>query len=155
ELRTPLTPILMSASAMAEDPPSGEELRRALEMIQNNVELEARLIDDLLDVARINSGRLSLDLQVTDVHAVIRQALEVCCGELAAAGLRLDLGLEADERRAFADPARLQQVFWNLIKNAIKFTPRGGTIAIRTRNEPAEAEGPHLSSLIVEVADTG
>ncbi len=147
ELRTPLTPVLAEVSAMLDDPATPESVRPTLEMTRRNVELEARLIDDLLDLNRIVQGKLRLDRKVVDAHRLIREALEICRSGVEAARLRVELSLVATRHHIHADAARLQQVTWNLIKNAVKFTPEGGFIAIRTRDEG--------DRLIVEVADTG
>ena len=148
ELRTPLNPILLTTSAMLDRAPDPSEVRPALEMIRRNVELEVRLIDDLLDVMRIIRGKMPLHWQVADAHALILQATEICRGDAAEKGLALEPRLHAERHHVQADPARLQQVFWNLIKNAVKFTPPGGKVAIRTRGD-----GDGL--LVVEVSDTG
>jgi PAS domain S-box-containing protein len=159
ELRTPLTPALLTVAALLEEPEAAGELRPALEMVRRNIESEARLIDDLLDVVRATRGRLSLELRRVDVHAVLRQALATCRPEIEAAGLALGLELSAPEHHATADPDRLQQVFWNLIKNAAKFTPRGGSLVIRSHNEDASSPGPDTAPgagrLVIEVADDG
>ncbi|WP_435017285.1 ATP-binding protein [Tundrisphaera sp. TA3] len=154
ELRTPLNPILLAVSAMLEKSNPPAELRSLLVMIRRNVELEARLIDDLLDVMGILRGKMALQWGIADAHNLIGEALTICHGEIAEAGLRVILDLEARERTVNADPARLQQVFWNLIKNAVKFTPAGGTIRISTRNEHGEP-GKAPGFLAIEVADTG
>jgi PAS domain S-box-containing protein len=155
ELRTPLTPVLLTVSAMLDKTPIAADFRQSLEMIRRNIELEARLIDDLLDVARASCGRMSLDFKVVDAHDVIHEALTVCGSEIHAAEIRLILDLAAAEHHVNADPARLQQVFWNFIKNAVKFTPQGGWLAIRTRNEEGSPNGSGGSRLIIEVADSG
>src|SRR5262249_30746226 len=142
ELRTPLTPVLLMATAMLEDPSTPSEIRSMLELTRRNVELEARLIDDLLDITRISRGKLVLNREVVDAHALIQQALEICRADLRANELQLEIDLAAAEHHVDADPARLQQVFWNLIKNAVKFTPRGGSLSIRSSNsEAAQADG--------------
>jgi PAS domain S-box-containing protein len=151
ELRTPLNPILLAASSMLERPTEPGEIRPTLEMIRQNVNLQARLIDDLLDVMRIVRGKMPLHWEVADGHRLIDQAVQVCRSEVLGKRLRLASDLAADQRHINADPARLQQVFWNLIKNAVKFTPEGGSIAVRTRNEPGD-EGDRL---VIEVSDTG
>jgi PAS domain S-box-containing protein len=159
ELRTPLTPALVGVTALLDDPDLPDELRLVLEATHRNVALEGRLIDDLLDVTRIAQGKLRLERSVVEVHGLIRQAVEICRDETAAAGVRLDCELNASERYVEGDPARVQQVLWNLIKNAGKFTLAGGRIVVRSRNEPALATGaesnPAPPRLIVEVADTG
>ena len=148
ELRTPLTPVLIDVTAMLDTPGLPADVRPVLEITRRNVELEARLIDDLLDVTRISRGKLRLNRTPVDAHALIRQAAEICRGDSAAASLRLDLELSASAHHVEGDPARLQQILWNLVKNAVKFTPPGGRVAVCSRNEP----GPRL---VVEVSDTG
>ena len=155
ELRIPLTPVLMIVSAMLDEPTTAEDIRPTLAMIKDNVELEARLIDDLLDTTRIAQGKMHLNREAVDVHAVIRRALETCRNEINAGRFRLALDLAAGEHRAEADPVRLQQIFWNLVKNAVKFTPAGGEISIRSRNQAGHAPGPTGRCLFVEVSDTG
>jgi signal transduction histidine kinase/ActR/RegA family two-component response regulator len=155
ELRTPLTPILATATAMLDDPTTPAAFRTVLEMIRRNVTLEARLIDDLLDLTRIRGGKLHLKCEAADAHALIHQVVEICREDLRSKGLELRLDLEARRYQVDADPARLQQVLWNLIKNAIKFTPHGGTVTIRSRDGDAVATAGTETSLIVEVSDTG
>ncbi|AGA28643.1 PAS domain S-box protein [Singulisphaera acidiphila] len=150
ELRTPLNPILLAASSMLDRPTPHEEIHPTLEMIRHNVNLQARLIDDLLDVMRIVQGKMPLHWGVADCHDVIRHALQVCQSEVFGKTIGLTLDLAADRHHVNADSARLQQVFWNLIKNAVKFSPDGGTLCLRTRNEGGEQD-----RLIVEVSDTG
>ena len=151
ELRTPLTPVLLSVSAMLDDPSLGGELRSTLEMARRNIALESRLIDDLLDVTRIASGKFSMHPEPADAHALIARVVEICRPDIDNAGLTLSLDLAAAGATISADPARLQQVFWNLIKNAVKFTPAGGAIAIRTR---IEGDTP-ARRLVAEVQDSG
>ncbi|MEW4567019.1 ATP-binding protein [Tautonia sp. JC769] len=153
ELRTPLTPILLAASAMLE----GDEVptRSTLEMIRRNVELEVRLIDDLLDVVRIGRGELDLKMQVVDVHDVLGRAVEICREEVKAAGIAVELDLGAASHHVRADPTRLLQVAWNLICNATKFTPPGGTLTIRTSDGPPGGAGRPAGELVVEFRDTG
>jgi PAS domain S-box-containing protein len=155
ELRTPLTPVLLAISDLMGQPDWDPEVRSTLAMIRRNVEVESRLIDDLLDLTRANTGRLTLDLASVDAHRIIQHAAEVCHAEIEAARLELRLELAAPRHRLHADPARLQQVFWNLIQNAVKFTPSGGRITVRTRNAPgSNAEAPD-TLWVAEVADTG
>jgi PAS domain S-box-containing protein len=149
ELRTPLTPVLSTVQAMESDPDLPEEFRGSVDMIHRNVELEARLIDDLLDLTRVAKGKLELHPQTIDAHSMLQSALEICYDELRGKGLQLAVHLEAAAHHVRADSARLQQVFWNLVKNAIKFTPEGGRITVSTANEPA------AGTLRVEFRDTG
>jgi PAS domain S-box-containing protein len=147
ELRTPLTPVLAIVTAMEESKHLPEQWRGDFETIHRNVELEARLIDDLLDVTRISQGKLILRPELLDVHASLQSALEICRSEFQAKHQELALKLEAPRHWVRADPARLGQVFWNLIKNSVKFTQEGGRIEIRTVNEGGR--------LRITVADNG
>src|SRR5881409_1464457 len=117
-------------------------------MIRRNVELEARLIDDLLDLTRISKGKVQLNFEVVDTHTLLQNALEICQPEIDRKHLTRSLNLAAKKVHMRADPARLQQIFWNLINNAVKFTPENGQITITTSNDSSE-------QLRVEIADTG
>jgi two-component system CheB/CheR fusion protein len=154
ELRTPLTPVLLTASALQGDPALSDDLREAVTMIVEQVELEARLIDDLLDLTRIARGKFLLNPQRFDGHDLVRRAVEVCRSTVDDAGVRLTVELSADERQLSADPARIQQVLCNLLNNAAKFTPTGGRVSLRTRNEASALAGSP-SMFVVEVSDTG
>jgi signal transduction histidine kinase/ActR/RegA family two-component response regulator len=148
ELRTPLTPVLAIASGLAADERIPAEPRRQLEVVRRNVELEARLIDDLLDLTRITRGKLDLRLEVTDLRKVVEHTIEISCErEMAAGRLRVVTELAAEDHRLWADPSRLMQVLWNLLSNAVKLTPAGGTITVRSAVEPERLE--------LQVADTG
>ncbi len=171
ELRTPLTPVLATVTAMTGDSATPESLRPVLEMIRRNVALEARIIDDLLDLARINRGTLCLTREVVDAHELAQHVITICRDDADRANLRLVIDLRAGQHYLDADPIRLQQVLWNLLKNAIKFTPAGGTIAVLSRNDTTEANargtlersqtnGQPLAVtptpvLLIEVSDTG
>jgi PAS domain S-box-containing protein len=141
ELRTPLTPVLMRVAALARSSDLPEALRADLRMIQRNVELEAKLIDDLLDLTRVSRGKLALHFEATDVHALLEHSVAICCEGVEEGVVAIDLEPGAAEHHVWADSARLQQVFWNLLKNAVKFTPAGGRIRVVTRNpEPGRIE---------------
>src|SRR4029450_620390 len=101
--------------ALLERPPEASDLRRTLEVLRQNVNLQARLIDDLLDVMRIVRGKMPLHWEVADTHKLIDQAVQICRSEVFGGELRLELELAATHRHVNADAARLQQVFWNLI----------------------------------------
>ena len=148
ELRTPLTPALAAAHELVDDASLPVHAREAFEMIRRNIELETKLVDDLLDLTKISRGKLVLSLRPTDLHETIRNVLRMCEGEIYGKGLRLTLDLTASQRVVSADPARLQQVLWNLLKNAAKFTPDGGSIAVRTTDLDC-------GRVQVEVSDTG
>ena len=126
ELRTPLTPVLLTATAARDDPETPPHLRETFEEIRQNLELEARLIDDLLDVMRIIRGKMPYQFEVVDAHGMIARAVEICRAEAASKGLEIVVELHASDHHVNADAARLQQVLWNLIKNAVKFTPKAG-----------------------------
>ena len=151
ELRTPLTPVLAVISSLQADDRLPEDVRSHLAMVRRNVELEARLIDDMLDLTRIARGKLELRREVADLRPVIDHALQTAKGDLLDKHLRLVVDLEAGKHTLWADTPRLTQVFWNLFSNAVKFTPAGGTIAVRSRREET-AVGPEL---VVEIEDTG
>ena len=148
ELRTPLTPVLASALALESEPALPQEVHESLHMIRRNVELEARLIDDLLDLTRIDRGKVQLNFEVVDAHTLLQNALEICQAEIDRKHLRRSLNLGARKVHLRADPARLQQIFWNLINNAVKFTPSDGQISISTNNTSK-------GELRVEIVDTG
>jgi signal transduction histidine kinase/response regulator RpfG family c-di-GMP phosphodiesterase len=147
ELRTPLTPVLTSVLALEQADNLSDEMRASLQMIRRNVELEARLIDDLLDLTRISKGKVQLSLEEVDAHSLLRNALEICQSDIDKKQLALQTDFAAEKVSLEADPARLQQIFWNLIKNAVKFTPEGGRLQIRTQNLDGQLQ--------VEVSDTG
>ncbi|MCX6967173.1 MAG: ATP-binding protein, partial [Verrucomicrobia bacterium] len=148
ELRTPLTPVLMTISAREADTELKAELREELAMVRRNLELEARLIDDLLDLNRIARGKIALRLQPTDLHNTLRNVMAICREEMEAKGLSVHLDLAAPQHNVNGDSGRLQQVFWNLLKNSTKFTPTGGSVTVRTSN-------PRPGTVRTEVADTG
>jgi len=148
ELRTPLTPILFAASFLGQDPTIPDRIREELKIITRNVELEARLIDDLLDVTRISQGKLNLAFETADAHELLHSALRICSSDISAKNLSMRLEFEAREHRVRADAARLQQIFWNLIQNAVKFTPPDGQITLRSNN-------PQSSWFRLEVIDSG
>jgi len=148
ELRTPLTPVLTTASLLARDAELPDRYRDDVETIWRNVNLEARLIDDLLDVTRIIRGKVELDKRPVDLGGVIRLAVEVCMPDVEARQLHLGVDPGPDGPYVVhADATRLQQAFWNLLKNAVKFTPHGGCVGVRCRREAGD--------VVVEVTDSG
>jgi PAS domain S-box-containing protein len=149
ELRAPLTPALAAASYLYENASKiPAEFAEDLEAIQRNVQLQARLIDDLLDLTRVTRGKIELQFKCVDAHAVLREALDMTQANISGKALKVSMELKAREHHIWADPVRIQQVFWNLLNNAVKFTGPGGGIAIRTSNDDHE-------HFIFEVADTG
>ena len=147
ELRTPLTPALFAAGAMLARTDLDPEVRDLLRMMEENLQAEARLIDDLLDVTRMVRGKMAYRLEVVDVHDLIERALRACGPQFTDKRLAIATDLGASRPRVRGDAARLQQVLCNLLKNAIKFTPPGGSVTITTRDEG--------SNLVVGVRDTG
>jgi signal transduction histidine kinase len=152
ELRMPLTPVLLAAAALREDPRLPADVRERLGMIERNVTLEARLVDDLLDLTKISHGKLLLRSEPCDAHFLIRLAIEIVEDEAREKEIAIETVLTAPHSMLTADPARFQQVVWNLLRNAVKFTPRGGMISIRTTN-PGPSKTGHW--LRLEVADSG
>jgi len=147
ELRTPLTPVLMNVAARQMDPNLSESLRKDFAMIRRNIELETKLIDDLLDLSRVTSGKLSLRQVEMDLNTAVEHACEVCLPQIFEKGIKLTQERAPGELPVMADFARLQQVLWNLLNNAAKFTPEGGSIVVRTARRENRA--------LVVVSDTG
>jgi signal transduction histidine kinase/CheY-like chemotaxis protein len=145
ELRTPLTPVLLTVSLIESNPGLPDDLREDIATIRRNVELESRLISDLLDLTRITKGKLELDRQEIDLHLIVRSAVDICQREASA---KVTVDLAASRHTVRGDGTRLQQVFWNLINNAIKFTPANGAITVRSTDA---GDG----RVRVEVTDTG
>jgi two-component system CheB/CheR fusion protein len=152
ELRTPLAPIHMTLYTLEHERRLTALGRESLGIIRRSVEMEVRLIDDLLDVSRIVHGKLQLALAPVDLHACVLRAVDFCRDEVENADIKLETALEASPAEVMGDAARLQQVFWNLLKNAAKFSPSGGLITVRSRTTRRE-DGP--TGIVVEVADTG
>jgi two-component system CheB/CheR fusion protein len=151
ELRTPLTPVLAVLSSLGEDGRLPAYVQGHLAMMRRNVELEARLIDDMLDLTRVARGKIELRREVADLKQILEHALQTCMEELLAKRLRLIIDLAPEDHYLWGDVSRLTQVFWNLLNNAVKFTPRDGVITIRSMRE----EGTAGAGLAVEVSDTG
>ena len=149
ELRTPLNPVLLLASDGAQNPDYSAAARADFENIVRNVSLEARLIDDLLDLTRITQGKLTLERQRQDIHAILRDALSTVEADVRSRRIKLKLDLAASAPIVIGDAVRLQQIFWNVLKNAVKFTPIRGTIAVATRTELAPPR------VVVTVTDNG
>jgi signal transduction histidine kinase len=148
ELRSPLSPVIAMVGELEAEVPDSQPVREALEVVRRNVELEARLIDDLLDVTRISKGKLQLSFETICIHQILQRAYEICREEIEAKDLEVEFQFRADHTYVEGDPARLQQVFWNLIKNSVKFTPEKGRITIETLN-------PAPDKIEARVIDTG
>jgi len=151
ELRTPLSPVMISASMLEKDPRLPDDVRHDLGVIRRNVAVQSRLIDDLLDLTRIGRGKLDLDLRTLNVRRLLQETANIVAGDLDAKNQRLEMDLQVpDEFAVIGDSARLQQVFWNLLKNAIKFSPTGSTISLA-----AKVDERICPQLIVKVTDQG
>jgi PAS domain S-box-containing protein len=150
ELRTPLNPALIVLSSLLENPDLPASLRDDVATAKRNIELETHLIDDLLDVTRITQGKMHLRRETVSLHDLLRHAWAAATGggALTAGAPRPVWALDAARHHTVGDPARLQQVFWNLLKNAMKFTPDDGTITIATSN-------PQPDRVRITFTDTG
>jgi len=148
ELRNPLTPVLASVHRLDRRSDLPEGVSESLAMIRRNVELEARLIDDLLDLTRIAKGKIDLDRTPVDLHELLGSVLQSSRSDFFQHGLNVTTALVAEDHFGLCDAGRLQQVFLNLTRNAAKFTPPGGRITIRTSN-------PAPGRIRITVADTG
>src|SRR4029079_2510287 len=138
ELRTPLTPILGWTVMLRGGRVDQATVMRGLEVIERNVRAQAELIEDLLDVSRIITGKLRVDLRPIDLGAVVEAGLEPVRPSAEAKEIRIAVEPPAERARVLGDPDRLQQVVWNLASNAVKFTPKGGRVEIRLRREEAQ-----------------
>lgn len=138
ELRTPLAPITTAVHVLEKVAQVDDRHRELLPMIRRNVALEARLIDDLLDLTAISAGKVSLQRERVDMHQLTRAVVAMVQDTLREKGIRLELELDAASPWVHADQARMQQVLWNIIRNAAKFTPQGGRILVRTVTEGGE-----------------
>jgi signal transduction histidine kinase/CheY-like chemotaxis protein len=147
ELRTPLTSLLGWSSVLREARRDEKVLAQGLDAIDRNARVQAQLIDDLLDVSRIVSGKLNLDVRPLDVCSVTRAAIAVVQPAAHAKGITLDYWAQPALGAISADSARLQQIVWNLLSNAVKFTPHGGRINVRVLRDG--------SNVKVTVSDTG
>lgn len=151
ELRTPLTPVLAAAGVLEHDLRIPEDVRQDLSMIRRNIAIQSRLVDDLLDLTKLERGKLALQTQPLDFAALLHETALIVAPELDAKGQQLALDLLAAEgRQVDGDGPRLQQVFWNLLKNAIRFSPPQARIGLRTRL--VAGTPPQIA---VEVSDSG
>jgi signal transduction histidine kinase len=148
ELRTPLTPVISALESLETEPAQTEDSRTALGMIRRNIELETQLIDDLLDFTRIARDKMQLRFAPVDAHLAVSNVVEICRAEAESKRLHVHLNLRANADHVAADAAKFQQIIWNLLKNAIKFTPNDGEIVISSSNPSPEV-------LTISVRDTG
>jgi PAS domain S-box-containing protein len=148
ELRTPLTPVLATLNLWEASEDVPQSLHADVQMLRRSIELEARIIDDLLDLTRIARGLLSFSPESTDVHALIEFLIGLSQSEMQNKALKVSLKLNADRHHVFSDAARLQQVLWNVLRNAIKFTENGGNVTITTSNDADK-------NIDIAIADNG
>ena len=148
ELRTPLTPVISALESLETEPAQTDDTRASVAMIRRNIELETQLIDDLLDFTRIARDKMQLRFGPVDAHLAVSNVAEICRAEAKSKRLHVHLNLRAKNYHLSADTAKFQQIIWNLLKNAIKFTPEGGEIVISSRN-------PSETVLTISVRDTG
>ena len=147
ELRTPLNAVLGWANILRHGNLQGEELKQGLDIIERNARVQAQIIEDLLDMSRIISGKIRLDVQSIELSAVLNESIETLRSTAQAKGVYLHARLDPFARPISGDPNRLQQVFWNLLNNAIKFTPKDGKVEVLLKHTSTEVQ--------VSVADTG
>ncbi|HEX3625734.1 MAG TPA: PAS domain S-box protein [Verrucomicrobiae bacterium] len=148
ELRTPLNPVLLLASDGVRNVDFAPQARMDFDTIRKNIELEARLIDDMLDLTRITRGKLTLDAKPVDIHVALHDATGTVRADVDSKKIELDLKLNVKRPIVCGDAVRLRQIFWNVLKNAVKFTPEGGRIAVETRSLPGD-------KLVISIVDTG
>jgi signal transduction histidine kinase/CheY-like chemotaxis protein len=147
ELRTPLTPVFAAVQLIQLKAHLNEELSTYLDIIRRNLELEARLIDDLLDLTRIVRGKIILDRKPLNICTVIERVVDICRPDIDARKLHFGVEIKNPPHQVDGDASRLQQALWNVLKNAIKFTPDGGCVGIQSYREDGH--------VIVEVSDSG
>ena len=147
ELRTPLTPILGAIYKLRASRAGDEDLQMALDMIERNAKAQARIVEELLDISRITTGKLDFNRQPTDLLSIIESAIEVVRPSTRALGINLQTTLQQPPRLIWCDRDRIQQVIWNLLSNAIKFTSQGGTIEVRLYSSQGWAH--------IQISDSG
>ena len=147
ELRTPLTSILGWSELLVTGQLDAETQREAIDSIRQSAKAQSRLIDDMLDVSRLLTGKLELNSEMVDVAATLLLAIRAITPAAENKNIRLEKSFARDASRVYGDATRLQQIFWNILSNAVKFTPAGGSIRIRLSSADSQVE--------VEVSDTG
>ncbi|RCJ19135.1 hybrid sensor histidine kinase/response regulator [Nostoc sp. ATCC 43529] len=155
ELRSPLNPILGWAKILQNSHPDTAKSKYALETIERNAKLQAQLIEDLLDVSRILQGKLSLNTIPVNLTFTIKAALETVRLAAEAKSIQIETIFEPNLGQVLGDSARLQQVVWNLLANAIKFTPQGGRVKVRLERIEDGGEGNLSEYAQLTVSDTG
>lgn len=162
ELRTPLMPVVAGLALLESGKLTDGDRTAEIATMRRNIQLESQLIDDLLDHTRITSGKIHLKYEMANLHQLITAVVAMCGSEIRAKRLHVQTRLEAGDHFALVDPKRIQQVLWNLLKNAIKFSPKEGRIDIRTWNqqgldeEPGSVSNGHSdNSISIEIRDQG
>jgi signal transduction histidine kinase len=148
ELRTPLNPVFAILTALEENPRLPEDARQDLVVMRRNLQLEATLIDDLLDLTRISEGKLTLKMEAQDLHAIIRAVVHTCGSDIERKKCKVTVDLQAVRHHVTGDEVRLQQALWNLLNNAVKFAPEQSSIVISTSNHDS-------TGVLVSVTDSG
>jgi signal transduction histidine kinase len=147
ELRTPLMPIFGAIYKLRETGPDDEDFRRNLDLIERNAKGQARIVEELLDISRITTGKLEFNCQPTDVLSLVQSAIDLFRPRTEALGIRLIASLENTQHLVWCDRDRIQQVLWNLLSNAVKFTSQGGSIHVGLK--------PRLNGAEITIVDTG
>jgi two-component system CheB/CheR fusion protein len=148
ELRTPLMPVVAWADWAAKQSNLSPEIQKGLKMVCRNAQLEVRLVEDLLDLSRVTRRTLKLQLSTIDAHELLQSAMEMVRSDLEDRHLKLVVSLAASRHELVADAARLQQVFWSVLRNACKFTPENGRVSVRSYN-------PNAKTITIEISDSG
>jgi CheY-like chemotaxis protein/nitrogen-specific signal transduction histidine kinase len=147
ELRTPLTSILGGSVLLVTGELDADTQREAIDSIRQSAKAQSRLIDDMLDVSRLLTGKLQLNSEVVDLAATVLLAIRAITPAAEDKNIRVEKSFVRDASRVYGDPTRLQQIFWNILSNAVKFTPAGGTIRVRLSSTDLRVE--------VKVIDSG
>ena len=147
ELRTPLNAVLVYSHLLGSGSLSPDRAAHALKAIQRNAEAQARLVESLLDLSRVLAGKLDLDLTRLDLSRIVDASLDIIRPDANARSIALDIDVPSDGTMLVGDAGRLQQVFWNLLTNAVKFTPKGGRIRLQITRDVAH--------VCVRISDTG
>ena len=148
ELCAPLTPVLIWTGRTAKQPDLRPEVQQGLKMVHGNVELEVRLIEDMLDLTRLARGKLKLQLRRADAHELLLSAMEIVRSDMEDRHLKPSVALAASRHEMVADAPRLEQVFWNVFRNACKFAPENGAVSVRSYN-------PNPRTITIEISDDG
>ncbi len=147
ELRAPLTPVLLSAQLLGRNPALGAEERETVAIIERNIRTQTHLIDDLLDISRLVHGKMELAFELVDLHDILTRAVEISSPDFQVRDQVISVHLDAVNRRVRGDSERLHQVFWNILKNASKFSAKGSEVVLRTLNRGEQ--------VVTTVSDSG